>query len=144
MIRRASSEDLPTLARIEESVQIAPWSQSLLATCLEHPTVMFVAESAGGLCGWGAVRTVLGEAEVLNLAVAYSARRQGWGGRLMHALMAEARAAKADSMFLEVRIGNEAAQSLYQQLGFVACGLRPNYYPAECGREDALLMECSL
>lgn len=144
MIRRASSEDLPALARIEESVQIAPWSQSLLATCLEPPTAMFVAESAEGLCGWGAVRNVLGEAEVLNLAVAYHARRQGWGRGLMQALMAEAREANSRSMFLEVRIGNDAAQSLYEQLGFVACGLRPGYYPAEDGREDALLMECSL
>lgn len=141
MIRRATFEDLPELAVIEEAVQIAPWSQSLLATCLESPTAMFVAQSAEGLCGWGAVRVVLGEAEILNLAVALHARRKGWAQALMQALMAEAKSGKAESMFLEVRVGNEAAQNLYMQLGFNVCGLRPGYYPAENGREDALLME---
>ncbi len=141
MIRRATFEDLPQLAEIEEAVQIAPWSQSLLATCLESPTSMFVAQSAEGLCGWGAVRVVSGEAEILNLAVASHVRRKGWAQALMQALMAEAKSGNAESMFLEVRVGNEAAQNLYAQLGFNVCGLRPGYYPAEDGREDALLME---
>jgi ribosomal-protein-alanine N-acetyltransferase len=41
-------------------------------------------------------------------------------------------------MTLEVRMGNEAAQRLYRNFGFVSAGVRRNYYP-ETG-EDALIM----
>ncbi len=144
MIRPATFEDLPALAQIEEASQIAPWSQSLLATCLEAPTQMFVAQSADGVCGWGAIRTVMTEAEVMNVAVSPAARRQGWGLALMRELIHAARLAQAETLFLEVRVSNDAAQNLYEQLGFIPCGLRPGYYPAADGREDALMMELLL
>jgi ribosomal-protein-alanine N-acetyltransferase len=41
-------------------------------------------------------------------------------------------------MTLEVRVGNVAAQGLYQRFGFAPVGVRKNYY-AETG-EDALIM----
>jgi ribosomal-protein-alanine N-acetyltransferase len=43
-------------------------------------------------------------------------------------------------MVLEVRASNEAAISLYRKMGFSDIGLRRDYYPAEDGREDAILM----
>lgn len=141
MIRRATIEDLPLLAAIEEVAQIAPWSQSLLASCFDPPSCMLVAQDDQGVCGWGGVRTTADEAEILNLAVAPQFRGQGWGRALMQALMDHARANGARMMMLEVRAGNDVAQEMYLDLGFQPCGLRPDYYPAEDGREDAMVME---
>ena len=43
-------------------------------------------------------------------------------------------------MLLEVRPSNTAARALYQRAGFLELSVRRGYYPAEGGREDAILM----
>jgi ribosomal-protein-alanine N-acetyltransferase len=43
-------------------------------------------------------------------------------------------------MVLEVRASNLPAINLYRKAGFADIGLRREYYPAENGREDAILM----
>jgi ribosomal-protein-alanine N-acetyltransferase len=45
---------------------------------------------------------------------------------------------------LEVRRSNTKAQSLYTQAGFNEMSVRRDYYPAEEGREDAILMGLDL
>ena len=53
------------------------------------------------------------EAEILNLAVDASQRRQGIGSRLVEEAIAECKAAGVRTIFLEVRESNEAARRLY-------------------------------
>jgi [ribosomal protein S18]-alanine N-acetyltransferase len=43
-------------------------------------------------------------------------------------------------MFLEVRVSNKTAISLYENMGFCEMAIRRGYYPAAQGREDAVLM----
>jgi len=43
------------------------------------------------------------------------------------------------NIFLEVRVGNEAAIGLYESAGFEKIGMRADYYNNP--REDALIME---
>jgi ribosomal-protein-alanine N-acetyltransferase len=59
----------------------------------------------------------------------------------MRAAMADARAAGAAAMFLEVAESNAAARALYGGLGFAPVGRRPRYY--ENG-EDALVLRRAL
>lgn len=73
----------------------------------------------------------VGEAEILNLAVAPTYRRQGVASQLLRALLP-----LADVWFLEVRASNEAAQRLYLAQGFQPMGRRKRYYS---DGEDALL-----
>ena len=81
---------------------------------------------------------VEGVAEVLDLRVLPSWRRQGYGRQLLEAsLQALAPVRRVD---LEVRASNEAALGLYRDLGFRETGRRPQYYAAPGGREDAILM----
>jgi ribosomal-protein-alanine N-acetyltransferase len=58
----------------------------------------------------------------------------------MDKLIKIARRLQTEMMFLEVRPSNEAARRLYDKLGFNEIGTRANYYPAEKGREDALIL----
>ena len=46
----------------------------------------------------------------------------------------------ARTLLLEVRPSNEKALALYRHYGFRQIGVRRGYYPAEGGREDALVM----
>lgn len=80
------------------------------------------------------------EVHLLNIAVA-----RGWQGRglaveLLHTLYERCRQQRAEALWLEVRPSNARARALYQREGFVDIGVRKNYYPAEGGREDALVM----
>lgn len=64
------------------------------------------------------------ECELLEIAVGAAQRRQGHAERLLRRLLQE----YPGDWYLEVRSSNQAAQSLYQKLGFQAIGKRPNYY----------------
>ena len=72
-----------------------------------------------------------GEGDVQTIAVADRARRHGLGRTLMISLVNEARRRGAREVFLEVRVDNDAATRLYQELGFDQIGIRPGYYQPE-------------
>jgi ribosomal-protein-alanine N-acetyltransferase len=56
----------------------------------------------------------------------------------LQAVIDEARDHRSSRITLEVRKSNEAAQRLYQSLGFAARGVRKGYYSDD--GEDALAM----
>lgn len=51
---------------------------------------------------------------------------------------------QAEFVLLDVRESNTGAINLYQRLGFQQIAVRKGYYPAMCGREDALVMKLEL
>jgi len=50
----------------------------------------------------------------------------------------------AVSVLLDVRVSNTHAVKLYRRLGFEQIAVRKGYYPAMCGKEDALVMRRAL
>ena len=69
---------------------------------------------------------------------------RGLGLQLLEHLMQRARQLGAGECFLEVRASNQSAYRLYERYGFNEVGRRRDYYPAAGGREDALVMACTL
>ena len=63
---------------------------------------------------------------------------------MRHGMKLVCRQHDADTVMLEVRPSNEPALGLYQKHGFNEIGVRRNYYPANEGREDALILALSL
>ena len=51
---------------------------------------------------------------------------------------------RAETVFLEVRPSNTWAIALYEDMGFNEIGIRKGYYPAENGREDAIMLALQL
>lgn len=120
-----------------------PWTEDEITALIASPHV-FVVQDAGEQ-GFLIGRAVAGEAEVLTIAVAPSARRQGIGAALMARFAAEAAARGAEVAHLEVAADNAAAIALYQRAGFARSGLRRGYFQAPGGaRVDALAMTCPL
>jgi ribosomal-protein-alanine N-acetyltransferase len=102
-----------------------------------------VAEGpAGELLGWAGVMVVADAAEILTVGVVPTARRAGLARRLVAALLDEAVRRGAREAFLEVRVDNDAARTLYRSEGFVDVGLRRGYYDG--GRVDAVTMRKEL
>lgn len=114
-----------------------PWSAGEFAGFLARPEC-FVVTAPGGFL---VASAVAGEAEVLTLAVAPEARRQGIARGLVAGFLAQAAARGAQAAFLEVAADNAAALALYQALGFVVAGRRKDYYRTPQGlRIDAVVM----
>jgi ribosomal-protein-alanine N-acetyltransferase len=55
-----------------------------------------------------------------------------------------ARLAGCQIVYLEVRPSNLPARHLYKTMGFQQIAIRPEYYPAVIGREDALFLGLAL
>ena len=116
----------------------ARWGQDAMALQLGLPGAFGFIDAAGGCV---LARVAADEAEVLTLAVAPAARRQGLARRLLEGAVAEAGARGAASMVLEVATSNEAARALYAGFGFHEVGRRRGYY---AGGEDALILRAPI
>jgi len=137
-IRPMTRQDLPAVLAIESEVQPNPWSEQAFVDELEsRVSGARVALWDGTLAGFLLTRELLGEMEILNLAVAGHSQRKGIARALLESRIAQSAGGSLESIFLEVRIGNQPARRLYCSLGFEAAGLRKRYY---ADAEDALVM----
>lgn len=109
-------------------------------------TVALLATDATGQdAGFAIFRTVLDESEIITFGVLPAMRGQGIGHALLESLVAHARSAGAEKIFLEVGERNDAARALYAAQGFAPMGRRAGYYAASDGsREDAVTMVLQL
>ncbi len=137
--RRMTPEDVPFISRLEEETFSMPWSpESFLQMIAKEDTRYYVAEEGGHLLGGCGLWMIAGEGNITNVAVAKEARRRGVGTGLLTYLMQEGNREGVSAYTLEVRISNEAAIHMYEKLGFVSEGIRPNFY--EKPTEDAMIM----
>jgi len=137
--REMTSEDVPAIMEIEKIVYTHPWTEGIFNDCIRVGYNCWVYEEQEELLAYGLVSIAVNEAHILNICVAPDAQRRGLGKRMLHKLMQLAAERQGNSIFLEVRESNLVAQKLYDQEGFNRIGLRKNYYPADDGREDALV-----
>jgi ribosomal-protein-alanine N-acetyltransferase len=83
---------------------------------------------------------VAGEATLLTIAVAPTARRTGVGRDLVAEFLLQSHDRQATSAFLEVAETNHAARALYTAAGFAPTGRRKGYYRSAGQSVDAILM----
>jgi ribosomal-protein-alanine acetyltransferase len=147
-LRRARRVDAGTLAAIDASVNISPWTEAQFATACAaggaEQAWALVVEEDGRIDGYVVVSRVLDEASIHSIAVDPTQQRKGLGQSLLHAALVRAQGEGTTRCLLEVRQANTAARRLYTENGFVLDGVRKNYYPGGEGREDALLMSKEL
>ena len=101
-------------------------------------------EVADVVSGYGIMSIAAAEAHILNLCIHPSLHRMGYGRRMLESLIARAEETRVSQIFLEVRPTNVAALALYRSAGFEQIGLRPDYYQARFGREDAVVLSRAL
>ncbi|MCP9452825.1 MAG: ribosomal protein S18-alanine N-acetyltransferase [Nitrospira sp.] len=119
------------------------WEAELLGNPFSHVLVAVRRERAeggdGNLIGFHCFWVVFEELRLMRLAVRESKRGQGVGRALATVALEWGRQRGVSRAMLEVRSSNEAAQRLYQGLGFFSTGIRRGYYSNPT--EDAVLME---
>ena len=132
-------QHVPQVAALERECFPDPWSEQSLAGELDNPlSLWLVCQVDGEVWGYVGSQTVLGETDMMNVAVLPRARRQGIAQRLILALVAQLKQQGSRCLSLEVRPSNTPAVALYQGLGFSQVGRRPNYYRHP--KEDGLIL----
>ena len=130
---------VPQVAALEKICFADPWSEKSVASELENPlSYWLVAMDGEKLVGYVGSQTVLGETDMMNVAVCPDYRRQGIAGGLILALIHALKARESHCLTLEVRDSNASARALYEKLGFSEIGRRKNYYRSP--KEDALIL----
>lgn len=127
------------IAQLEKVCFSDPWSIDSINYELTNPLSLWIVALAGDkVIGYVGSQSVLGEADMMNIAVAPAYRRTGVAKGLVGTLIDALRSENVHSLTLEVRVSNEAAIRLYDLLGFQQVGRRPNYYHNP--KEDALIL----
>ena len=134
-LRDADADDLDAIMAIEHAVfPRDAWSrESMLAELSAKHTrylVAFDQSAPGDLLAYAGLLAPRGaaQADIQSVAVVENARRRGLARTLVQTLIAEARDRGAREIFLEVRVDNPNAQSLYDSLGFERIAVRKGYY----------------
>ena len=138
-ILRMNHSHVAQVAQLEALCFSDPWSERSVAGELDNPlSTWLVCTDGDTMLGYVGSQTVMGETDMMNVAVHPDARRQGIAQRLILALVEELKKQGSHCLTLEVRASNQNAISLYQKLGFSQIGRRPNYYRNP--KEDALIL----
>jgi ribosomal-protein-alanine N-acetyltransferase len=114
-----------------------PWSAPEFADLLANRLNFLLTRPEGFLLG----RVIADEAELLTLAVAPEARRQGLGRALLNEFALTSSARGAREAFLEVAADNAPAIALYAGNGWDRAGQRRDYYAPGI---DAIIMRRGL
>jgi ribosomal-protein-alanine N-acetyltransferase len=139
-VRAMRLDDLAAVSAMENASYDYPWSIGIFGDCIKAGHPCWVLCMNATICGYGILSMGAGEAHVLNLCIDPAYRGQGLGRYLLGRLLDISRWNGAERAFLEVRPSNPQAKALYESAGFVEIGQRPRYYPAQGGREDAIVM----
>lgn len=143
--RKMQRSDLTTVVQIESEATQFPWSLKNFEDCLKakHEAWVFVDES-DSILGFTIVQKVVDESHLLNICVASEYQGQGFGRKILQHVIDFSNSISSVLIVLEVRSSNQRAQKLYESAGFNEMSVRKGYYPAEEGRENAVLMGLDL
>ena len=142
--RHMRMSDLPEVARLEKALYAFPWSLGNFRDSVSADYDCWVVTHGETVIGYAVLMVALDEAHLLNFAVAGEWQNQGIGRGFLKHMVEVARVAGCQIVYLEVRPSNLAARHLYRVMGFQQIAIRPEYYPATGGREDALFLGLAL
>lgn len=141
MIRKMQEPDIAAVSALEAQIFSMPWSAGGFADTIHREDVIFlVAYEQEELLGYVGIYCSVDEGEITNVAVAPAARRRGVARALLTELKRQLTDRGVLRIVLEVRVSNEPAIRLYEQMGFAILGTRKNFY--EKPVEDAYIMAC--
>lgn len=138
--RSMQLDDLPAILINERRGYTHPWSEGIFKDCIQSGYECWLIIYLKQVIGHGILSVAAGESHILNVCIHPDCQGLGFGKALVEHLLGKAKDKNAKRVFLEVRPSNRVAYKLYENLGFNEIGIRPNYYPAHIGREDALVL----
>ena len=127
------------IAELEQICFSDPWPDESIRSELNNPlSYWLVALDGERVVGYIGSQAVLGEADIMNVAVDPDYRRLHIGETLLLQLQQALAQKDVYSLTLEVRASNDAAIHLYEKLGYQQVGCRKKYYHHP--KEDAFIL----
>ncbi len=130
--REMSVFDVPALVGIEREVfPESPWSAAQFREELSgvpKSRRYLVAHEQGVIVGYAGVALAGDVADIHNIAVIPSYRKQGIASQLLDELERWAISKEVAALMLEIREGNKEAFPLYEKRGYAVISRRDNYY----------------
>ena len=136
--------DLTDVAHLEKSLYEFPWSLGNFRDSVNAGYDCWVVVQGDTVVAYAVLMIAVDEAHLLNFAVSAEWQNRGIGRRFLAHMVEVAKDAGCLIVYLEVRPSNLAARHLYRRMGFQQIAIRPEYYPAVAGREDALFLGLTL
>lgn len=137
-------EDLDEVLKIEAASFPKPWTRNQFESELRNPIssafILRLDKESRALVGYTVFWVVHGEAHILNIAIHPEYRGRGLAKCLLRAVLDVMKRRMVYEVFLEVRVSNKTAISLYKRFGFREAFIRKKYY----GDEDAIVMTLEL
>lgn len=100
-----------------------------------------VAKIENQIVGFAGIKSVLDEADIMNIVTKKDKRNLGIGSALLEKLLNVAKEKEIKKITLEVNESNISAIHLYKNFGFKEISIRENYYNKT---DNALIMQLSL
>jgi len=152
-IRHADASDVPAVIKVNAATLPEHYSDYFYYEILnEFPNTFIVAEIGGEVVSYIMCRIEYGlsvirrfglarKGHIISIATLEQHRGKGIGTNLVQRVMEEMRKGGCKEVFLEVRVTNEEAVSLYKKLSFLVNGTMQGYYK---DGESAYLMAQTL
>ena len=99
-----------------------------------------VAKIENQIVGFAGIKSVLDEADIMNIVTKKDKRNLGIGSALLEKLLNVAKEKEIKKITLEVNESNISAIHLYKNFGFKEISIRENYYNKT---DNALIMQLS-
>ncbi len=129
ILSEARPRDAAAMAALHAASFRRGWSDGEFERLLaEHTVVAHRAMLGSALVGFIISRMAAGEAEILSVAVATSARGRGLAGAMLNLHLRRLAGLGMQSVFLEVDENNAPACRLYSSTGFHEVVRRAGYY----------------
>jgi ribosomal-protein-alanine N-acetyltransferase len=140
LVRHMRDGDVERVAEIESSAFSTPWKATTFRLLLDRPgAVLMVLEMPPDrVAGYAVLWCIQDQGELANIAVIPKFRNQRLGAYLLDRVLNEAQERTVESLYLEVRVSNFRARSMYASRGFEEIGVRLEYY--DNPREDARIL----
>jgi ribosomal-protein-alanine N-acetyltransferase len=131
--------DVVPVHELEVKTFKSPAALNSFKILLENPSAInLVAKMDQRFIGYLTAQRVLNEVHIFNMTVIPDYRRLGIAEMLLNILFRTAQEQGGTEVYLEVRVSNSPAISLYQKVGFNRLSIRKGYY--HDNQEDAMVM----
>lgn len=115
------------------------WNYNILKEELESSNSKYIIAKTndGEIIGFAGIKIIVDTADIMNIVVKKSWRKQGVGNLLLSNLISICKISNLSSLSLEVNEDNLPAIHLYEKFGFKQIGVRKNYYQ----NKDGMIMQ---